>query len=55
MIQFLIFATIIFVAGPVHNEGVGKLVEEKGVKEAASIVWENRDKDQHKKNENYNQ
>ena len=43
MVQFIIFAGIILVAGPGHNEGGFQAIKDKGVKAALSQAWEERD------------
>ncbi len=42
MVQFLIFTGIILTAGPGHNEGGFKAIEDKGVKAAFEQAWEDR-------------
>lgn len=43
MVQFIIFAGMILVAGPGHNEGGFKAIEQKGFKPAVEKAWEDRE------------
>lgn len=42
-VQFLIFAAIIGVAGPGHNEGGFQAIQDKGVKAAFEQAWDERE------------
>lgn len=42
-VKFLIFAAIIGVAGPGHNEGGFEAIKDKGAKAALETAWDERD------------
>jgi len=42
-VQFLIFSSMIAVAGPAYNEGGIQAIQDKGFKEAVSEAWDQRE------------
>lgn len=43
MLPFIIFASAIFIAGPIENEGGRQAIQDKGLKVAAEQAWADRE------------